>query len=60
MVNSVSYIQDPTQALVIIHSTHNSTTSLSKGGGGGREAYRSTCSAATTLSLWVLRGQRGT
>ena len=45
--------------LVIIHHPHVSTASLSKRGGGFRGTYRPTCIAASTLSLWVLRGQRG-
>ena len=35
MVDNVSYIQGPAQALVIIHHPHVSTASLSRGGGGG-------------------------
>ena len=37
MVDNVSYIQGPAQALVIIHHPHVSTASLSRGGGEGRE-----------------------
>ena len=55
MVDNVSYIQSPTQALVIIHCPHVSTASLSKEGGGGvRGAYRPTCFVANTVSLWFL------
>ena len=34
MVASVSYIQEPTQPLVIIHHPHISNATLSKGGAG--------------------------
>ena len=34
MVDDVSYVQGPTQVLVIIHHLHVSTVSLSKGVGG--------------------------
>ena len=39
IVDNVSYVQDPAQALVIIHHPHISTASLSKGE-GFRGAYR--------------------
>ena len=58
MMDDISYVQGPVQVLVIIHHLHVSTASLSKGW-GFREMYRPTCIAASTLSLWVLRGQRG-
>ena len=58
MVDNVSYVQGLAQPLVIIHHPHVSTASVSKGG-GVRGMYRPTCSAASTLSLWVLRGRRG-
>ena len=58
MVDNVSYVQGPAQALVIIHHPHISTASLSKGW-GFRGTYRPTCFAASTLSLWVLRGGEG-
>ena len=59
MVDNVSYVQGPALPLVIIHHPHVSTASVSKGWGGlegriGLPAY-----AASTLSLWVLRGLRG-
>ena len=60
MMDNVSYVQGVTQSLVIIHHPHVSTASLSKVGGGGvRGMHRPTCLAASTLSLEVLRGRRG-
>ena len=50
MLDNISHVQGPAQALVIIHQPHVSTASLSKGW-GFRGAYRPTCSAASTLSL---------
>ena len=58
VVDNVSYVQGPAQPLVIIHHSHVSTAYLSKGW-GFRGMYRPTCLAASTLSLWVLRGRRG-
>ena len=58
MVDNVSYVQGSAQPLVIIHHPHVSAASLSKGW-GFRGTYRLTCIAASTLSLWVLRGWRG-
>ena len=60
-----------TQALVIIHHPHVSTASFGFGNyspsthfnclfeQGVRDLEGSTCSAASTLSLWVLHGRRG-
>ena len=41
MVDNVSYVEGPAQALVIIHLPHISTASLSNGwvGGGGLEGH---------------------
>ena len=50
----VSCVQGRPQTLVIIHHPLSE-----QGVGGFRGSYRPTCSAASTLSLWVLRGQRG-
>ena len=58
VVDNVSYVQGPAQPLVIIHHPHVSTASVSEGW-GFRGTYRPTCLAASTLSLWVLRGWRG-
>ena len=58
MVDNVSYVQGLAQPLVIIHHPHVSTAFLSKGW-EFRGTYRPTYLAASTLSLWVLRGQRG-
>ena len=63
MVDIVSYVQGLAQPLVIIHYLYVSTASLSRGGGGGggfRGTHRPTCLAASTLSLGVLCGRRGT
>ena len=57
VVDNVSCIQGPAQPLVIIHHPHISTAPLSRGW-GFRGMYRPTCFAASTLSLWVLSGQR--
>ena len=57
MVDNVSYVQGLAQPLVIIHHPHISTASVGWGGlegGIGLPAF-----AASTLSLWVLRGRRG-
>ena len=58
MMDNISYVQGLDQPLVIIHHPHVSTASLSKGW-GFRGTQRPTCLAASTLSLWVLRGRRG-
>ena len=53
MEDNVSYVQGLAQPVVIIHHPHVSTASVSKGW-GVLAAF-----AASTLSLWVLGGQRG-
>ena len=53
MVDDVSYVLGPAQALVIIHIP-KCFNCLSEQG-----MYRPTCSAASTLSLWVLHEWRG-
>ena len=55
MMENVSYVQGLAQPLVIIHHPHVSTAR----GGGFRGTHRPTCLAASTLSLWALRGRRG-
>ena len=57
-MDNVSYVQGLAPPLVIIHHPHVSTASVSKGGGlEGRIGLPAF--AASTLSLWVLRGRRG-
>ena len=59
-MDNVSYVQGLAQPLVIIHHPHVSTASVSKRWGGGLEGCIGLPAfAASTLSLWVLRGQRG-
>ena len=48
MVDNVSYVQGPAQALVIIHHSHVSTASLSKGWAFSG-TYRPTCFVASTI-----------
>ena len=53
MVDSVSYVQGTAQPLVIIHHSHVSTASLSRG------THRPTFLAASTLSLGLAWEERG-
>ena len=59
MVDNVSYVQGFAQPLVIIHHPHVSTASVSKGWGVLEGRIGLPAFAASTLSLWVLRGRRG-
>ena len=59
MMDNVSYVQGLGRPLVILHHLYVSTASLSKGR-GFRGTHRPTCLAASTLSLGVLCGRRGT
>ena len=59
-MDNVSYVQGLPPPLVIIHHPHVSTASVSKGWGGLEGRIGLPAFVASTLSLWVLRGQRGT
>ena len=58
MMDNVSYVQGLARPLVIIHHLFGSTASLSKG--QFRGTHKPTCLAASTLSLGVFCGRRGT
>ena len=57
MEDNVSYVHGLAQPVVIIHHPHVSTASVSKGWGGLEGRIGLPAFAASTLSLWVLRGR---